>query len=150
VNTPAAQLARGRWAKGQSGNPAGRPVGRINRAHHVLRELMLMDSQKVVRAVIDAAIAGDMVAARIVIDRLYPRKVRPLESIVLPVMRTPADACAAMAAITAAAITGEISTTEATELASVVDSFRRAIETSEVFTRLERLEQHARDHAERA
>ena len=67
----ACRAARGRWAKGHSGNPAGKPRGRRNRAT-VLREALRAGGgdPAVLRAVVMQALAGDAVAARLVIERL--------------------------------------------------------------------------------
>ena len=67
----ARRAARGRWAKGHSGNPAGKPRGTRNRAT-VLREGLRsagMDPAGL-RAVAAQALAGDPAAVRLVIERL--------------------------------------------------------------------------------
>lgn len=64
---------RGRWAPGQSGNPAGKQPGTQNRATR-LRELLADgDDALAVQVLMDAVRAGDAVAARFVLDRLFPK-----------------------------------------------------------------------------
>ena len=60
------------WKRGQSGNPAGKPVGTRNKATSLILALMEGGAEKIAKKVIQAAEAGDLAAARIVIERLVP------------------------------------------------------------------------------
>jgi DNA-binding GntR family transcriptional regulator len=60
----------------------------------------------------------------------------------LPAIVTAADVVAALAAVTAAMSAGKISPAEAVEIAAVIETVRRAIETQDVETRLHALEEH--------
>ena len=65
--------ARGRWVPGQSGNAAGKQPGTRNRATR-LRELLIEgDDALAVEVLMDRVRAGDGVAARFVLDRLFPK-----------------------------------------------------------------------------
>ncbi|HET9215360.1 MAG TPA: DUF5681 domain-containing protein [Terriglobia bacterium] len=141
TSTNAIQRASGRWAKGESGNPAGRPVGSVNHSHTVLRQLLVANSESVIAAVIKAAESGDMTAARIILDRVLPKRLcRPLDGLVLPAISNVADACKAMEAITNAVLAGVMSAEEGAHLSTVVETYRRTIEVAEVVARVERLE----------
>ncbi len=59
------------WQPGQSGNPKGRPVGSRNKKN-VIAEEFAKDGSAVARVVMDAALAGDMQAANMVLQRLSP------------------------------------------------------------------------------
>ena len=59
------------WLPGQSGNPKGRPVGSRNK-QNVVAEEFAKDGSKVARIVMDAALAGDMQAASLVLQRMCP------------------------------------------------------------------------------
>jgi hypothetical protein len=61
----------GRWAKGQSGNPKGRPPGIIDKRTKVTQALF-DDAPAVARVVIDAALDGDVQAAALVLSRVAP------------------------------------------------------------------------------
>ncbi len=138
------QRANGRWTKGVSGNPAGRPVGRPNRGQAFLRELLAGDAERVVNAVVQAAIGGDMAAAKLIFDRILPkRSCRPLEGLILPPITTVAEAVGAINALASAALQGIISAAEAAELCAVIECSRRVVETAELTARIERLEQRA-------
>lgn len=71
----------GPYKKGQSGNLKGRPKGAKSKKT-LLQEVLINDAQdimvkhfpKIVEAVVERAKQGDMVAARMVMDRLIPAK----------------------------------------------------------------------------
>jgi hypothetical protein len=69
-----------RFEPGQSGNPAGKPPGTRHCITMLAEQLMADDAEGVVREVLKAAQAGDMVAARLVLDRIVPvRRGRTVE-----------------------------------------------------------------------
>jgi hypothetical protein len=129
-----------RFPPGVSGNPAGRPPGARNKATVLAEKLMSDDAEAVTRAVIEAAKGGDMVAARIVLDRIVPpRRGRPV-LLELGATETSRDVSAILSALVTTMAAGEITPEEAATAASVIESKRRAIETVEIEERLKRLE----------
>jgi hypothetical protein len=68
----AAPVANFRWKKGVSGNPSGKPKGTVSLSAAVQR--MLRKDPKLVddiaKTIINAAIAGDLGAARLLFERL--------------------------------------------------------------------------------
>jgi hypothetical protein len=141
TSNSAIQRASGRWTKGQSGNPAGRPVGSPNCSHAMLRELLAENAEAVLMTVIEAAKERDMVAAKLIVDRVLPKRLcRPLDGLVLPPINSVADACKAMEAITNAVLAGVLSAEEGANLSAIVETYRRTIEVAEVVARVERLE----------
>lgn len=69
VPTPAPP--RGRWEKGQSGNPKGRPVGRPDARTKITRALM-EDAPAIAAVVAAAALEGDLQACSLVLSRCAP------------------------------------------------------------------------------
>jgi hypothetical protein len=59
------------WQKGQSGNPKGRPKGAKDKKTLVAEEFE-KEGSAIARVVIDAALAGDIHAASLVLSRLQP------------------------------------------------------------------------------
>ena len=57
---------------GQSGNPAGRPKGARHRTTMAIEALLEGEGEAITRKAIEAAKAGDMVAIRLVLDRICP------------------------------------------------------------------------------
>ena len=70
---------QGRFKPGQSGNPAGRPKGARHASTLAIEALLDGEGEAITRKAIEAAKAGDMVAIRLVLDRICPpRKSRPI------------------------------------------------------------------------
>jgi len=62
---------------GQSGNSKGRPKGRVSKKVLIRDQLidaLEKDAVKVVQMIVDKALKGDMVAAKIIMDRLIPQQ----------------------------------------------------------------------------
>ena len=119
------------YEKGQSGNPAGRPLGARNRATIVVETLLQGQVEPMTRVAMDLALGGDMAALRMCLDRVAPPgRHRPI-AYELPPLRTAADAAAALAQIAADVAVGELTPWEAGELCKLVDNFRRALEATD-------------------
>jgi Family of unknown function (DUF5681) len=139
------QIQGGRFPKGSSGNPAGKPKGSRHRTTLAAEALLDGEVEALTRKAIELALDGDTTALRLCLDRILPaRRERPT-SFELPRLQSAADTSAAVAAITAAVAAGEIMLGEAAELAKLVETFVKAIETNEFDQRLRALE--ARDNA---
>ena len=133
---------RGRpWPKGTSGNPEGCRTGSRHKATILLEQLMAGDAEDVVHAVVEKARGGDMAAAKLVLDRLIPaRKGRPVQ-LDLPAVTTPGDLLTAQSVVIQALAAGEVSAEEAAAVSSVLEGHRKMIETEELATRVQRLEE---------
>jgi hypothetical protein len=128
------------FKRGQSGNPDGRPKGSRNVTTVALETLLDGQATALTQKAIDLALAGDMAALRLCIDRILPpRKDRPL-TFCFPTITNAAEAAKTMSAILAAVASGEITPTEASEIGKLVDSYVRAVEATELAARIERLE----------
>lgn len=95
---------------GQSGNPAGRPKGSINKQLAMLREAV----EKVLPLVVERALNGDTEAQKIILERGLP-KIKPIE---IPIEFTlpDADCSTPRRAILEQAAEGMISLDKAKEL----------------------------------
>ena len=74
------QRGKGRpFKSGQSGNPAGRPKGALNKTTKAAIALMEGEAENITRKVIEAAKGGDITAIKLVLDRVVPpRKSNPI------------------------------------------------------------------------
>jgi hypothetical protein len=135
----------GRWRKGKSGNPSGRPPGARNNATLAAETLFDNEAEILTRKVIEKAKEGDTAALRICLDRIIPpRRERPLH-IALPKLASASDAAAAMATIVAATAAGEITPGEGADLNTVVAGFIKVTEISDIEARVAALERKASD-----
>lgn len=134
-------LPRGRpFEKGRPGNPTGRRRGSRNKATLAAMALLAGEAKGLTRRAVELAQAGDPMALRLCIERLLPRcRERPVK-FMLPPIESAADIAAAMKVVTSAIADGEITPGEAGRIAGVVDTFVRAIETSDFEQRLQELE----------
>ena len=90
------------------------------------------------------ALAGDITALRLCLDRILPaRKDRPV-SVDLPPIETAADHAPALAAVADAVASGELAPAEGKAVAEVLELHRRAIETCELERRISDLEARTR------
>lgn len=130
-----------RFQPGQSGNPAGRPKGARHVALQALDAIGQERAEELLQQAITMALAGDMQAMRLLMDRVWPvaKGGRPI-NINLPEMRTAADIATALGAIAGAAAAGELTVDEAAGLAAVIEGQRRALETVELEQRIAALE----------
>ena len=129
------------FKKGQSGNPAGPAKGTRHKITMLAEKLLEDDRDDIVRAVIAAAKGGDPTAMRLCIERLIPvRKGRPVV-FDLPPVKTAADIAGAVGELARAMAAGELTTDEASSAASVIEMHRRAIETTEIEVRVQKLEE---------
>lgn len=125
------------FTKGQSGNPAGRPKKPRDAQVSRLRADLLRDAPAILEALKAAALAGDPMAGRLLLDRCLPA-LRPVD---LPApIALPPDLAGASAAILAALASGSLSPDQGATLASVLGSLARVRESAEFEARLAQLE----------
>jgi hypothetical protein len=131
----------GRFLRGVSGNPGGKPKGRRSHVHQAIDKLLADNAEDVVERIIRAAKAGDAGAMRLVLDRLQPpRRSRPLQLEGFPRIVTLADCDVAMSAVLKAVTEGLIDLDQATALTDLVETKRRTLETVQLEARLAALE----------
>jgi len=131
----------GTFAKGVSGNPSGKPKGTRNRVNRLLDDLAATEAVDILAKIIACAKEGDVAAGRMVLRRAWAvPKGRPVDGLELPAVNSPADALAAMGAVTAAVAAGTISTDEARDLTDIFDVYRKMHELADMDRRIARLE----------
>ena len=93
------------------------------------------------RLAVELAFAGDPMAMRLCIERILPPCRERSVKFALPPIESAADIAPAMKAVTAALAQGVITPGEAGRIAAVVETFVRAIETSDFERRLKIVEE---------
>jgi hypothetical protein len=136
--------ARGRpFRPGQSGNPQGKPRGVRNRATRLLNKMAETDAADVLGTVISRAKKGDITAAAMIMACVWPpRKGRPV-TFDLPPLTTAADLASALGSIAQAIGAGILSPEEGQAVGAVLEMQRKALELTELETRIAVLERKA-------
>ena len=123
----------------ERGNP-GKPKGARHRVTLAAETLLEGEAEAITRKAIELAKSGDGPALRLCMDRIYPaRKDRPVR-FGLPTIEKVGDAVAANAALVGAVASGDLTPSEAGELAKLVDAYTRAVEATDIQDRLTKLE----------
>lgn len=117
--------------------------GARNKASLMAEQLFIDDIQGICESVVSQAKSGNIQAAKIILDRLFPAsKDRPI-SIELPSITTSHDILKAVGAIVQAVAHGEISPLEGEALAKIIQAFAQVLQSHEFDQRLSTLEQKA-------
>ena len=131
-----AMSGKGGFAKGVSGNPAGRPPGARNRVSLAIEALLEGEAERLTRKAIERALEGDGQALRICMDRIAPpRRDRPTP-FALPALKEVADARDAFAAVVRAVAEGELTPSEAVTLAGLIEQFAKVDDAIEADRRV--------------
>ena len=137
--------AKGKYKKGCSGNPNGKPKGARNKSTLAAEALLEGSLDKICKKVEEEALNGNMQAAKMILDRfLPPRKDRDIE-IALPPINTFDDVLNAIGFIVNAVGQGKITPSEGELLARTVESYAKALETCEFESRLKMVEENLKN-----
>jgi hypothetical protein len=123
---------------GQSGNPAGRKPGQTPGAK--IRAAIEKRKDEILQAVIEAAIAGDMQACKMLLDRITPPLKPVAAQIALPVPEG-AGLSEQGAAVVTAALSGQIPPDIGSQLITALAAQSKIIEIDQLIKRVEALEQ---------
>src|SRR6266852_188880 len=128
------------FQKGQSGNPAGRPRGSRNMASIRMQEMLEQKAEQLVEKVVELAIAGNIGALRLCLDRLVPTRTNEPLVCEMPRLEKAADAVGAIAGLASAAAAGDVTADEAAKLAKVISLYVNTLEVHNFEDRLAQLE----------
>ncbi len=140
---PVSTAARRPDGKFGPGNP-GRPRGARGRATQAALALLDRDVKGITRKCVELALAGDVTAIRLILERLIPvARERPMPAVTLPEVSTAADVPAAISAIAAAVAAGDVLPSEGAALTKMFSEMARTAELAEFDARLKKLEESA-------
>ena len=125
------------FTKGVSGNPAGRPRGIKDKRHRYAESIESMIPQ-VLESVYQKALAGDMTAAKMLLDRTLPNK-RPEQERVE--IEHSGNIASDAQNVLRGVFDGEVSPDVGASLLSSMTSVLKAIEVEELAKRIEALEE---------
>lgn len=131
----------GQFVKGASGNPRGKRKGTLHKATRAALALMDGQLEEVTQVLIDKAMSGDMVAVKLVFDKLVPQaKDAPLnEPLPLPELTAEGLPRAVEVIIQSVAV-GDLPPGQGQALITMLDGLRKSIELSELEKRIAALE----------
>ena len=133
ANTSQKQV--GGFKKGVSGNPRGRPAGSRNAATLACEALLEGQAEALTQKAVEMALAGDTVALKLCLERIYPaRKDRPV-AFALPPITSARDAADIAAAVAEAVAAGQLTPSEAAEIGKVIEIYVKAYQTAELVDR---------------
>jgi len=128
------------FKKGQSGNPRGKKPGTRHKATIAALELLEGDLRAITRVCIDKAKGGDLLACKLVLDKLIPNCRERSITLTLPKVEAAAEIPKALGAIIDAVTKGEITTGEGQALTAMMDAYIKGMELTDLEVRLEALE----------
>lgn len=131
-----------RWKKGQSGNPQGRQPGLATVA--AIRGRLSTNLERILEQVEQAALGGDMAAARLIIDRVLPARKAEEVPVVLDMPEGLTLAQKAERVIQAVA-DGMIAPGQASQLLTGLGAVARIVEVTELEQRIATLEERANE-----
>ncbi len=126
------------WKPGQSGNPAGRQKGAIN-APTKLRHMI--DAEAIVMRLQEAALTGDVQAARTLLERALPVYRASAEPVQLPGLNGALALTDKAHAVLAAVADGSIPPDLGAQLVTAIGTVARVAEVDELQRRIAALEE---------
>ena len=131
----------GRFRKGRSGNPAGRPRGSRNSATRACETLLEGQAEALTQKAVEMALSGDTVALKLCLERIYPARKDRAVRFALPPITSARDAADIAAAVAQAVAAGQLTPSEAAELGKVIEIYIKAYQTAELNDRIVRVDQ---------
>ena len=122
------------FEQGKSGNPNGRPKGSRNKTTMAMLELLDVEAEAITRRVIERAKKGDMMAIKLVMERVCPpRKDSPIQ-FDLRNITTLEDLIPATNQLLQAVSIGDLTPQEAHMIAALIEQQRKTIVSTHPLT----------------
>lgn len=131
------RAGNGRFKPGLSGNPKGRPPG-IPSPSTKLRQMI--DAAAIVKRLEEAALAGDVAAARTLLERALPIYRISAEPVELPELDGAAELTDKAKAVLAAVASGKLPPDLGAQLVTAIGAVSRVAEVDELIRRIAALE----------
>lgn len=125
------------WKPGESGNPDGRPKGSINAATKLRH---MIDAKGIIKKLQAAALAGDVQAARTLLERALPVYRASAEPVQIPGLNDALELADKAHAVLAAVADGNIPPDLGAQLVTAIGTVARVAEVDELARRIAALE----------
>ena len=127
----------GKWKPGVSGNPKGKTPG--SGELQKLRATLAADVPGILAGLVTAAKAGDVQAARLILERILP-PVKAIEQAVTLQLPNDGTLTAKASAVRSAAAAGELAPGQAAQLIAALGTLAKISEVDELAARITALE----------
>ena len=136
------RLAGGRFAPGNRLSH-GRKPGSRNQTTIAALSLLNDEAERLSRRAVDLALAGDVAALKLCLDKVVPpRRDRPIE-IEIERIESADDACKGLSDLIQLVAAGELAPSEADAVAALIEKRAKLAELHELEARIKRLEEAA-------
>jgi hypothetical protein len=126
-----------KWKPGQTGNPKGRPPGQSEIT--TLRKSIMNDAPEILAGLVTAAKAGDVQAARLILERILP-PVKPMEQAIE--LDLAGDTLTDQGrAVLSAVAAGALAPAQGSQLIAAIGALARVAEIQELTARILKLEE---------
>jgi hypothetical protein len=126
-----------KWKPGQTGNPKGRPPGQSEIT--TLRKSIMNDAPEILAGLVTAAKAGDVQAARLILERVLP-PVKPMEQAIE--LDLAGDTLTDQGrAVLSAVAAGVLAPAQGSQLIAAIGALARVAEIDELTGRIKKLEE---------
>ena len=131
----------GKFEKGISGNPGGRPRGARHKATLAAEALLDGEVENLSRKAIELALDGNVVALRLCLERIAPPRRGSAITLDIGPVKTVADLANAQAAVLLSMAEGDMTIEEAADAARVIEAVGAAYERRDLESRVAALEE---------
>ncbi|HBP90853.1 MAG TPA: hypothetical protein DD706_24565 [Nitrospiraceae bacterium] len=131
---------KGKWVKGQSGNPDGRPKGTKNKTTLMAQALLDGEAEALTRKCIQLALKGRPVALKLCLERILPPKKERTIQIDIQAPGRLEEIVQAMALIVEKVADGTLCPQEGNTLMGMLATTTKVIEAAQVEQRLTAVE----------
>ena len=121
-----------------SGNP-GKPKGARHKGTKAVLALLDGQAEPLIRQAVTMALSGDRTALRLCLERVVPLKRDAPVQFGLPRMQSARDAAKAAGILLDAVALGDLTPIEGAQIMSLIEAYRRTLETTEIEARLAEL-----------
>ncbi len=128
------------FKKGETGNPKGRSKGSRNKATLAALALLEGDLEAITQVCVDKAKEGDMMAVKLILDKVIPNAKERRLSVKLPQVEGVANIPAVLAAVLESVSNGELTPGEGQTITAMLETYRKGVELNDIEARLKALE----------